>query len=243
MAREVADGRERKGRETALLERKHVTLENLFTHIDSGKAKELRIVLKADVKGSAEVLDQALRNISTQEVNLRLIHSAIGQINESDVLLADASDAIIIGFHVEVEDRAKAVAQEKGVDVRLYEVIYKIIEDVTAACEGLLEPEKVEVITGHAMVKEVFRISRLGNIAGCLVTDGKVERSNQARLRRGSEVKWQGKLASLKRMKDDAREVQEGFECGIKLESHDDVQKGDVIETFAIQTVARKLTK
>ncbi|MBI3271379.1 MAG: translation initiation factor IF-2 [Planctomycetes bacterium] len=243
MAREVAVGRERKTRETALLERKHVTLENLFTHIDQGKAKELRVVLKCDVKGSSEVLMQSLKNIGTAEVTVRLIHSAIGGINESDVLLADASDAIIIGFNVLLEERARALSQEKGVDVRLYDVIYKIIEDVTAASEGLLEPERVEVVTGHAVVKEIFRITRIGNVAGCMVSDGKVERSNQVRLKRGAEVLWEGKLASLKRVKDDVREVLEGFECGIKLDGHDDIRKGDVIETYAVQTVARKLTR
>ncbi|MBI5366269.1 MAG: translation initiation factor IF-2, partial [Planctomycetes bacterium] len=242
-AREVAEGRERKSRETQMLERRHVTLENLFSQIEGGKVKELRIILKADVKGSLEVLSHQLGSIGTSEVKVRLIHNAIGNVGESDVLLADASDAIVIGFHVGMDEQVRALTQVKGVDVRMYEVIYKIIEDLHAACEGLLEPEKIEVVTGHAMVKEVFRISRIGNVAGCMVADGKVERSNSVRVKRDGKVLWEGKLGSLKRVKDDVKEVAEGFECGIKLDGHDDVQRGDVLETFAIQTVARKLTK
>ncbi|HTF58109.1 MAG TPA: translation initiation factor IF-2 [Planctomycetota bacterium] len=242
-ARQIASERSRKERATTLLERQHLTLESLFSKIESGKLKEVRVILKVDVQGSAEVLKEALQGMSTEEVKLRLLHASVGAITESDVILADASDAIIIGFHVEPEERARQLAKEKGVDIRLYDVIYKAIEEMQAALEGLLEPEEVEVKTGHASVKQIFRISRVGTIAGCAVTDGKIGRGDQVRLIRNGKVTFTGKLESLKRIKDDVKEVVEGYECGIKLAGHDDVIPGDIIETFQIQKVARKLSK
>jgi translation initiation factor IF-2 len=242
-ARQVAEERSKKERATSLMERQHLTLESLFSKIESGKLKEVRVVLKVDVQGSAEVLKEALQGMSTEEVKLRLLHVSAGAITESDVILADASDAIIIGFHVEPEERARQLAKDKGVDIRLYDVIYKAIEEMKAAREGLLEPEEVEVKTGHATVKQIFRISRVGTIAGCAVTDGKIMRSDQVRLIRNGKVTFTGKLESLKRVKDDAKEVVEGYECGIKLAGHDDIVPGDIIETFQIQKVARKLSK
>jgi translation initiation factor IF-2 len=242
-ARQVAEERSKKERATSLMERQHLTLESLFSKIESGKLKEVRVVLKVDVQGSAEVLKEALQGMSTEEVKLKLLHVSAGAITESDVILADASDAIIIGFHVEPEERARQLAKDKGVDIRLYDVIYKAIEEMQAALEGLLEPEEVEVKTGHASVKQIFRISRVGTIAGCAVTDGKIMRSDQVRLIRNGKVTFTGKLESLKRIKDDAKEVVEGYECGIKLAGHDDVIPGDIIETFQIQKVARKLSK
>ena len=242
-ARQVAEERSKKERATALKERQHLTLESLFSKIESGKLKEVRVILKVDVQGSAEVLKEALQGMSTEEVKLRLLHVSAGAITESDVILADASDAIIIGFHVEPEDRARQLAKDKGVDIRLYDVIYKAIEEVKAALEGLLEPEEVEVKTGHATVKQIFRISRQGTIAGCAVTDGKILRTDQVRLIRNGKVTHTGKLESLKRFKDDVKEVVEGYECGMKLAGHDDVQPGDIFETFQIQKVARKLSK
>jgi|GEM_PF-758870 len=242
-ARQVAEERSKKERATSLMERQHLTLESLFSKIESGKLKEVRVVLKVDVQGSAEVLKEALQGMSTEEVKLRLLHVSAGAITESDVILADASDAIIIGFHVEPEERARQLAKDKGVDIRLYDVIYKAIEEMKAALEGLLEPEEVEVKTGHATVKQIFRISRVGTIAGCAVTDGKIMRSDQVRLIRNGKVTFTGKLESLKRIKDDAKEVVEGYECGIKLAGHDDIVPGDIIETFQIQKVARKLSK
>ncbi len=240
-ARMIAEDRERKLRVTALLERKHLTLENLFHRIAEGQIKEIRVILKADVKGSAEVLVESLRNVGTKEVTCRVIHSAVGNVNESDVLLADASDAIVIGFNVTVESRAKSIAQEKGVDVRNYQVIYAVIDEMKAALQGLLEPEEVEVVLGHVGVKELFNISKVGVIAGCLVTDGKIERSSKIRQIREAKVVHTGKLSSLKRFKDDVKEVTEGFECGIKLEGRDDLKPGDVLEAFTIQLVPRKL--
>jgi translation initiation factor IF-2 len=242
-AKQIAEDRDRKAREAQLLERQHVTMETLFTQIESGKLKEVRVILKVDVKGSLEVLKESLPNLSTEEVKLRLLHASVGAVSEGDVLLADASDAIIIGFHVDVETRAAELAKERGIEIKLYTVIYQAIEEMKAALEGLLEPELVEQKQGHASVKEVFRISRVGAIAGCMVTDGKIERSSQVRLIRDGKVVHTGKLENLKRFKDDAKEVVEGYECGIKIAGHDDIRKGDIIEAFAVQKVARKLEK
>jgi translation initiation factor IF-2 len=242
-AKALAEERQRKAREASLLERQHVTMEGLFKQIEAGKLKEVRVILKVDVKGSLEVLKDALPGLSTEEVKLRLLHASLGAVTEGDVYLADASDALIIGFNVEVEGRASELAKERGIEIKIYNVIYQAIEEMQAALEGLLEPELVEQKQGHASVKEVFRISRVGAIAGCMVTDGKIERASQVRLIRDGRVVHTGKLESLKRFKDDVKEVVEGYECGIKIAGHDDVRRGDVIEAFAVQKVARKLEK
>jgi translation initiation factor IF-2 len=242
-AKEIAESRSHKAREAQLLERQHVTMEGLFKQIESGKLKEIRIILKVDVQGSLQVLKEALPGLSTDEVKLKLLHSSAGAITEGDVLLADASDALIIGFHVDIEPRAAEAAKDRGVEIKIYTVIYQAIEEMKAALEGLLEPELVEEFAGQATVKEVFRISRVGAIAGCILTKGKIERSNQVRLIRDGKVVHTGKLESLKRFKDDVKEVMEGYECGIKISKHDDVRKNDVIEAFSIQKVARKLEK
>ncbi len=241
-ARDVAENRVRKGRETQLLDRPKVTIETVADVIASGKLAEVRIVLKCDVQGSLEVLKAQLMNLTHKEVKVRLIHAAVGNITESDILLAMASSAIVIGFHVPTDDRARTLAQEKGVQINSYTVIYKVLEEMKAALEGLLVPEKVEVVTGQIQVKEVFRISRIGAIAGCLVIDGKVERANQIRVIRDKNVIHTGRIENLKRFKDDAREVAEGFECGLKVAGFDDIKVGDLIQSFTIQEVARKLT-
>jgi len=242
-AKEIAETRAHKTRESQLLERQHVTMEGLFKQIEDGKLKEIRIILKVDVQGSLQVLKESLPGLSTDEVKLKLLHSSVGAITEGDILLADASDALVIGFHVDVEPRAAEAAKDRGVEIKTYTVIYQAIEEMKAALEGLLEPELVEQKTGHATVKEVFRISRVGAIAGCILTDGKIERSNQCRLIREGKVVHTGRLESLKRFKDDVKEVAEGYECGIKIAGHDDVRKNDVIEAYAIQKIARKLEK
>jgi len=242
-AKEIAETRASKARESSLLERQHVTMEGLFKQIENGNLKEIRLVLKVDVQGSLQVLKEALPALSTDEVKLRLLHSSVGAITEGDILLADASDALVIGFHVDVEPRAADAAKDRGVEIKTYTVIYQAIDEMKAALEGLLEPELVEQKAGHATVKEVFRISRVGAIAGCILTDGKIERSNQCRLIRDGKVVHTGKLESLKRFKDDVKEVAEGYECGIKIAGHDDVRKNDVIEAFSIQKIARKLEK
>ncbi len=241
-ARRITEDRSKRARDSGLQERQQVTLEGLFSQIASGKLKDVKVVIKADMQGSAEVLKQQLGELQHAEVKLKILHCAVGAVSESDIELAAASEAIVIAFHVDVEDRAQQLAKDRGVDIRLYTVIYQAIEEMKAALEGLLEPENVEAKIGHLTVKTIFKISRV-NIAGCICTDGKIERSSQVRLIRGGQIMWTGKVEGLKRFKDDVREVVEGYECGIKLAGHDDVRTGDIVEAFQIQKVARKLTK
>jgi len=242
-ARQIAENQQKSERDAALQERQQVTLESLFTHIASGKLKDVKVIVKTDVQGSAEVLKQQLAALSTDEVKLKILWCSVGAVNEGDVELAAASQALIIGFNTEPDERVRQLAKERGVDVRTYTVIYQAIEEMKAALEGLLEPEQVEAKTGHLSVKEVFRISRVGAIAGCLCTDGKIERSGQVRLIRGGQVVFTGRIEGLKRFKDDVREVVEGYECGVKLAGHDDIRNGDVIEAYQIQKVSRKLSR
>ena len=240
-AKEVGEARARKTRQAEVVERAPVTLENLFAQIEIGRLKELRIILKADVKGSAEVLRKSIEEVSTAEVKVNILHSAVGGINESDVLLAHASDAIVIGFHVAPDERARKVAEDKGVEIRLYQVIYQVIEDVHKALEGLLEPEQKEVVDGHLDVRETFKVSRVGTIAGCYVTDGMIPRNATLRLYRDGVLVYQGKIETLRRFKDDVREVRTGFECGLKIANFDDVKVGDKVEALHVEELARKL--
>jgi len=240
-ARAVAEERERRDRSTTV--RKHVTLDNLFTRLEEGEVKEVRLVLKADGQGSLAALQEQLLGLSTPEVKVRILHAGVGGINESDVLLAHASDAIIAGFHVVPSEKARLLGRDQGVDIRLFNVIYQLIDDVRSALEGTLEPEKVEEVKGHVEVRQVFRISRIGNIAGCFVRDGRIERNDKIRLIRNDVVVLdEARIDSLKRHKDDVKEVKEGFECGIKIAGYDDVKVGDVIESFVIKLVPRKLS-
>ncbi|MBI4833872.1 MAG: translation initiation factor IF-2 [Planctomycetes bacterium] len=220
---------------------KHLTMENLFSQLEAGKTKEFRIILKTDVKGSLEVLNNLLSTLSNDEVKISVIHSGVGGITESDILLADASDAIVVGFNIIADDKNKALAQDRGVQLKSYDIIYHLIEDMKLALEGMLKPEKVEVVTAHLTVRSLFKISRFGTIAGCMVADGKIERSNLVRLKRGGQILFEGKIDSLKRFKDDVREVAQGYECGVKLAGFDDIQVGDVIESYRIEEKSRKL--
>jgi len=240
-AKEIAEERKLQTMQEALVPPRHLTLENLFDRIKEGEVKELPVILKADVQGSLQVLVKSVNELSTPEVRVKILHRGVGGINESDVLLADASDAIIIGFQVVPEERARALAEEKKIDIRTYQVIYQLTEDMRGALEGLLEPEKREVVLGHASVRRIFRISRVGTIAGCYVTDGLIPRSARIRLIRESKIVHEGSIASLRHLKDDVREMREGFECGIRIEAYDDVKVGDVIEAYSIEKVARKL--
>jgi len=240
-ARDVAEKRARRIREASLAERVHVTLDNLFERLAEGKAAEIRVIVKADVQGSLEVLRKALGDMGTDEVSVSILHAAVGGINDSDVLLADASDAIIIGFHVVPESTARLLAEAQKVDIRLYNVIYRLQEDMRAALEDRLEPERRENVVGHAEVRQVFRISRFGNVAGCYVTDGRIGRNDLVRLIRDSVVIYEGRIAGLRRIKDDVREVQSGFECGINIEGYNDVKEGDIIEAYEILEIKRKL--
>jgi len=240
-AREIAEERQRKARETSLAKHQHVTLDNLYFKIAEGNVKELKIILKADYKGSVEVLKKALNGLSTDEVKVKILHSAVGGITESDVLLADASDALIIGFYVTAEDRARTLAEEKGVEIRLYKVIYDATNEIKAAMEGMLEPETKEVVIGQIEIRQVYHISKTGNVAGCYVKTGKITRNSFVRLIRENIIIYDGKLESLKVVKDDAKEVKAGFECGIKIANFNDIKVGDIIEAYEVQKIARTL--
>ncbi|NQT18367.1 MAG: translation initiation factor IF-2, partial [Planctomycetes bacterium] len=241
-ARELADERMVKRREEGLARRRHVTLETLFTHLAEAKIKEAAVILKTDVKGSAEVIAEAFNNLSTDEVRVRILHAAVGGVTESDVLLADASDAVIMAFQVVPEDRARALADGKGVEIRQYQVIYEAVDDVKKALEGLLEPEKKEEIVGHMNITNLFRSSKFGVILGGRVADGRIARTDNARLIRDSRIVYDGKILSLRRGKDDAREMQTGFDCGVRLVNFNDAKEGDVLETYIVTEIARKLS-
>ena len=216
-----------------------VSLDNLFSRIDQSKLTNLNIIIKADVQGSVEAVKQALEKLSNDEVKVRVLHSAVGAITKDDVNLASAFDAIIIGFNIRPDASAREAAEREGVDVRLYRVIYQAIEDVQKAMKGLLEPEYKEVTLGHAEVRNTFRITGAGTVAGCYVKDGKLQRNAEAHLIRDNVVVFEGKLSSLKRFKDDAKEVAEGYECGVSFDSFNDIKEGDVIECYVMEEVER----
>ncbi|MBI4435890.1 MAG: translation initiation factor IF-2 [Candidatus Omnitrophica bacterium] len=243
-AREITTVRqEEKRREERVGPARHITLEDLHTRIQEGKVKEVKFVLKADVQGSLEALKGELSKIDSKDVKLTIIHSGMGDINESDIMLAAASDAVVIGFHVGELPRAEAIAKEEGVEVKRYTIIYEIVSDIKLAMEGLLEPTTKETFLGRAEVKQVFKISKVGNIAGCLAVKGKLVRAGTpvVRIIRNKETVFEGKLAALKRFKDDVKEIAEGQECGISIENFKDYQVGDFIELYQLEKVARKL--
>jgi translation initiation factor IF-2 len=242
-AREMAEARARRYREQELLTRRHVTLETfLKTAQETGAAKELRVVLKVDVKGSLEVLNKAIQDLPTGEVKVRVLHGGVGSITEGDVLLADASDAVILGFHISPEKKPRALAELKGVEIRTYQVIYELIDALKKSMEGMLEPEARESIDGEARVLQTFKVSKVGVIAGCRVEKGILRRNSRIRLLRDGVLVHEGDLDSLKRIKDDVREVKEGFECGLKLHNFDDIKIGDTLQAYRFEQVARKLS-
>ena len=218
-----------------------ITLEDLHKQIEAGEVKELRLVLKADVQGSVEALTESLERLSTDEVRLKVIHGSVGAVNESDVMLASASNAIVLGFNVKAEPKAASQAQADGVDLRNYSVIYDVLNDVKAALSGMLAPEIRETVHGRAQVKQLFPISKVGTIFGCEVIEGKIIRTARVRIKRGDTVLGENSLSSLKRFKDDVREVLQGLECGIGVEGIKGVQPGDIIEAFTTEEVARTL--
>ena len=242
-ARALAQERETRLKTEQLARRaaRKVTLEEVFERAREGQLKELNIVLKADVSGSLEALEDEIAKLPQEQVPVNVIHAQTGGINESDVMLASASDAVIIGFNVRPLTEARRAAEDEGVDIRTYTVIYKVTEDLRAAMEGLLEPEEVEEAVGQAEVKQTFKASRVGTIAGCLVTDGKVTRAANVRLVRDGTIIWSGKVGSLRRFKDDVTEVDEGQECGIVLEGFADIKEGDVLEFFEVKQVEKTL--
>ncbi|MFO7636429.1 MAG: translation initiation factor IF-2 [Clostridia bacterium] len=215
-------------------------LDDLFIQIQEGKIKELNLIIKADVRGSVEALHDSLQKINNEEVKVKVVHSAVGTISESDVSLAEVSNAIIIGFNVRPGNNVVEAAKHADVDIRLYRVIYDAIDDIKSAIKGMLSPKYTEVVTGHVEVRQIYKVSGVGTIAGCMVTDGKISRNSDVRLLRDGIIAYEGKLASLKRFKDDAKEVTAGYECGISIEKYNDLKEGDIIEGYAVQEVAPK---
>jgi translation initiation factor IF-2 len=218
-----------------------VTLEDFYKQMKEGVAKELTIILKGDVQGSIEALKESLVDLGTKDVKINIVHADVGNINESDIMLAVVSNAVVLGFNVRVDEGAQGLAAKEGVEVKVYGIIYEAIQDVVAAMEGLLEPYSKEIFIARAQVKQVFKVTKAGTIAGCIVAKGKMVRGTLAKLIRDKNVVYEGKIASLKRFKDDVREVSEGAECGIGLDRHDDIKAGDLIEVYSIEKVARRL--
>jgi translation initiation factor IF-2 len=236
VARQVAAKRSLKIKE-ATQRAQRITLDDLFKQIQEGEVKELNLIIKGDVQGSVEALQEAIRKLSLDEVKIRIIHTGVGSINESDVMLASASNAIVIGFNVRPDTKARKLAEQDRVDVRLYRIIYEILDDIKAAVTGMLKPVYKEVILGQAGVRQVFKVSRLGSIAGSYVNEGKILRNAMIRVIRDGTVVHEGRIDSLKRFKDDVKEVLSGFECGILLENYNDLQEGDIIEAYQMEQV------
>jgi len=241
VAKDVAERLEAKLRQGQVSAPAKQSLEDLFAQIQKGETKELRVVLKADTQGSVEAVRDALGKLSGADVQVRVIHGGVGGISENDVNLASASDAIVIGFSVRPDTKAQAMAEQQKIEIDLYSVIYDAVNDVRRAMEGLLKPTLKEHVTAHAEVRNVFAIKGIGTIAGCSVTDGTIARGSQVRLLRDSVPVYTGKIQTLRRFKDDVREVQSGLECGIKLENYNDVKVGDLIETFNVEELATRL--
>ena len=240
-ARKIAEYRQRKAREAEAAKQTKISLEKIFEKLKEGELKELKIVLKADTQGTLEALDASLQKLSTDKVKVTIIRKGIGAITESDVMLASASDAIVIGFNVKPTSQAKEIAKQEGVDIRFYDVIYHLLEDIKKAMEGLLEPVYEEVITGIAEVRATFKVPKVGIVAGCYVKEGVISRNSKVRVIRDGVVVFTGGIASLKRFKEDVKEVQAGYECGLKIENFNDVKVGDIIEAFEIRKVEQKL--
>jgi translation initiation factor IF-2 len=239
--REIATYRAGKFRNTKLSKLQAAKLENMFSDINAGEVKMLPVIVKADVQGSQEALAQSLLKLSTPEVKVQMVFTAVGGISESDVNLAIASKAVIIGFNTRADAGARKLAESNGVDIRYYNIIYDAVDDVKAALSGMLTPDKKEEILGTAEIRQVFRVTKIGSIAGCMVTSGLVKRTAKLRLLRENVVIYTGELDSLKRFKDDAKEVKEGFECGLNIKNYNDIQENDVLEFFEIKEVARTL--
>jgi translation initiation factor IF-2 len=240
-AKEVVSHREMKQRESAAAKERKPSLENLFQSLEQEEAKELALIIKADTQGSVEAVTESISKLSTEKCQVKIVHTGVGAITETDVALASASDAIIVGFNVRPDSKSLETAEREGVSLELHTIIYKLIDRVRSAMEGLLEPIVKEKITGHAEVRETFNISRIGTIAGCMVSDGKVSRDNSVRVLRDGVVIFEGKLASLKRFKDDVREVNTGYECGIGVERFNDIKVGDTLEFYTHEHIKQEL--
>jgi len=240
-ARNVAQDRQEEQKMEALEQKPNVSLEDLYDRIQSGDIKELNVIIKADVHGSIEALRSSLEKLSTDEVTVNVIHTGVGAVNETDVNLANASSAVIIGFNVRPDGNAQAVAEKENVEIKTYRVIYKVIEDIKDAMVGLLEPELKEFVRGRAEVRAVFKVPDVGNVAGSFVRSGSINRNDKVRLLRDGVVIHEGEISSLKRFENDVREVQEGYECGIGIEGYDDIKEGDIIEIYNFKEIKRSL--
>lgn len=238
-ARDMADKRKQKLRVEYLQSTHKVSLEGLYNQIQEGKVKELNVIVKADVQGSIEALKQSLQKLSNEEIKVRVIHGAVGAITETDVTLAAASNAIVIGFNVRPDGNATAIAEKEAVDIKTYRIIYNAIDDIRAAMIGMLEPDYKEVVLGKVQVRQIYKISNVGTIAGCYVTDGKITRNSSVRVIRDGIVILESQLSSLKRFKDDAKEVATGYECGLSIEKFNDLKEGDVIEAYIMQEIKK----
>lgn len=241
LAKQIVEERIKQKRQHDISETNKVTLEDLFKQIQQGKVKELNLIIKADVQGSVEALVQALSKLSTPEVRINLIHSGVGAITETDVMLASASNGLIIGFNVRPDSNARKAAEAQNVEIRLYRVIYEALDDIKAALEGLLEPEFKDVVLGRAEVRDTFRIPKVGVIAGCYVTEGKIIRNSKVRVIRDGTVIYEGNVSSLKRFKDDVREVIQGHECGVGLDKFQDIKQGDILEAYTVEEIKKAL--
>ncbi|NTV19618.1 MAG: translation initiation factor IF-2, partial [Bacteroidales bacterium] len=241
-ARDIANKREQLIRIQGIKTQKHITLEEIGRRIAIGNFQELNVIVKGDVDGSIEALSDSLIKLSNEEVHVNVIHKAVGAISESDVLLAAASNAIIIGFQVRPSSNARKIAEKEQIEIRLYSVIYDAINEVKSGIEGMLAPEEKEEITATTEVRETFKISKVGTIAGCMVKEGKLSRNAKIRLIRDGIVIFSGSLGSLKRFKDDVKEVASGYDCGLNIDGFNDIKVGDIIEAYTIVEVKRKLS-
>ena len=239
-ARQIGEARSATALQEMRSEKNRVTLDNLFDQLKQGEMKELNLIVKADVQGTVEAMAASLLKIDVEGVNVKVIHTGAGAITESDVSLAAASNAIIIGFNVRPDANAKRAAEAEGVDIRLHRIIYKVIEEIEAAMKGLLDPEFEEKIIGQAEIRSTFKVSKVGTIAGSYVTEGKITRDSGVRIIRDGIVVFEGEIDTLKRFKDDAKEVAKGYECGVTIKNFNDVKEGDIIEAYIMEEIERK---
>lgn len=240
LAKQLTEKRKNEIREKQLRSNTKISLNDLYSQIREGKVKDLNIIVKADVQGSVEAVKQSIEKLSNDEVRVNIIHGGVGAITDSDITLAEVSNAIIIGFNVRPGANVAEHAETAGVDLRLYRVIYDAIEDIESAMKGMLEPEYKEVVQGMAEIRQIFKVSGVGTIAGAYVTTGKIVRNSDVRIVREGIIVFEGKLASLKRFKDDVREVAKGFECGLSIERYNDIKEGDVIESYVMEEIKRQ---
>jgi len=240
-AREIATYRAGKFRNTKLAKQQAAKLENMFTDMTAGEVKTLPIIIKADVQGSQEALSQSLQKLSNEEVKVQMVYTGVGGISESDINLAIASKAVVIGFNVRADSGARKLAENNGVDIRYYSIIYDAVDELKVAMSGMLAPEQREEALGTAEIRTVFVASKIGTVAGSYITSGQVTRNCKFRLLRENVVIYTGEVESVRRLKDDVREVKEGFECGIKLRNYNDIKEGDQLEFFDVKEIARTL--